>query len=205
MVVVVSVHDQRRYVVDGEKTPDFVGLSRGGFGNSFDVTTVSERPLAADVAERIARALTIAGYRATVIQANPKMMSARLLDAMAKSGAPRLVLVQIEEWKSDTYNSTTLAYDVTVRVFDRNKTLLGIATINGRDDLGGSFMNPPAHAKEAVPPAYKSKLEQLLNDPKIVRALQEAPGPPAEPPAEQPRASRGCGQVRCTDAPPSAT
>src|SRR5688500_11517687 len=89
MVVVVAVHDQRSYVVDGKKAPDFVGLSRGGFGNSFDVTTVSERPLAADVADRVARALTVAGYQATVIQANHKMTSAKILDAMAKSGAPR--------------------------------------------------------------------------------------------------------------------
>jgi len=187
---VVAVHDQRPYVVDGKKTPDFVGLSRGGFGNSFDVTTVSERPLAADVADRVAGALSAAGYQAKVIRADHKMTSTKIMDAMVKSGAPRLVVVQLEEWKSDTYNNTALAYSVTVRVFDSKRALLGISTINGRDDLGGSFMNPPAHAKEAVPPAYQSKLEELLNDPKIVHALQETPAPatpepttPAEPAA----------------------
>jgi hypothetical protein len=183
--VALAVHDERPYVVDGDKKADFVGLSRGGFGNSFDVTTASERPLASDMAERFARSLSEAGYKVTVIPCDPRRAWADVLSDLAKTGAPRLVLVRMEEWKSDTYNSTALIYDMTVRVFDAQKQMIGISTVNGRDDLGGDFMNPPSHAKSAVPPAYQKKLEELLNHPAIARALQPSlpPATPAPTPA----------------------
>ena len=55
--VTVAVHDQRSYIVDGNKTPNFVGLSRGGWGNPFDVVTVSGRPLATDMTTAVANGL----------------------------------------------------------------------------------------------------------------------------------------------------
>lgn len=42
-------HDERAYVLFGEKGPDFVGLARGGFGNPFLRATLSGRPLADDM------------------------------------------------------------------------------------------------------------------------------------------------------------
>ena len=42
----VATHDRRDSVQSGEKSPDFVGLQRGGFGNPFNVKTTGGRPLA---------------------------------------------------------------------------------------------------------------------------------------------------------------
>ena len=39
--VAVATQDLRPYVASGEKAPNFVGLSGGGFGNPFNVTTAS--------------------------------------------------------------------------------------------------------------------------------------------------------------------
>jgi hypothetical protein len=33
-------------------------------------------------------------------------------------------------------------------------------------------MNPPQHAKEAVPVAFKAKIEKILNSPEIESALR---------------------------------
>ena len=44
-------------------------------------------------------------------------------------------------------------------------------TISGEDDLKGSVMNPPAHAKKAIPKACEQKLELLLNDEDVSGAL----------------------------------
>jgi hypothetical protein len=33
-------------------------------------------------------------------------------------------------------------------------------------------MNPPGHAMEVVPKAYKKKLESLLNDASVINALK---------------------------------
>jgi hypothetical protein len=43
--------------------------------------------------------------------------------------------------------------------------------IKGSDDLKGSFWDPPAHAKEAVPIAFREKIEKLLNSTEIEAAL----------------------------------
>ena len=52
------------------------------------------------------------------------------------------------------------------------------------DNLGGSFWNPVARAKKAIPPAFQAKMERLINDPAVAQALAAAP--PAPPPAAAP-------------------
>lgn len=68
--------------------------------------------------------------------------------------------------------NTALIYDVTVSVLDRSGRTLADSKISGRDDLSGSGLSPPAHAKTAVPAAFRGKFEQLLNDPKVASALR---------------------------------
>jgi len=50
---------------------------------------------------------------------------------------------------------------------------LGQAVQRGRDNLGGSAWNPAKHAEQTIPVVARAKLEQLLNDPAIVGALQD--------------------------------
>jgi hypothetical protein len=65
--VAIAVHDRRSYVRLGEKAPDFVGLSRGGFGNPFDVATASGEPLADDIASAIATSIRAKGATVAVV------------------------------------------------------------------------------------------------------------------------------------------
>jgi hypothetical protein len=59
--------------------------------------------------------------------------------------------------------------------------------IDGREALGGQFIDPGTFAEKAVPEAHARKLEELLNAPAIRRALvapsADAPVPPAAAPA----------------------
>jgi len=73
--------------------------------------------------------------------------------------AHRSLLLVLREWKTDTYLNTALIYDVSLTVLDDSGKSIVEKTINGRDDLGGSFWNPPAHAKKEVPQAFKKKLK----------------------------------------------
>jgi hypothetical protein len=179
--VALAVQDQRAYVLSGAKGANFVGLQRGGFGNPFDVTTASGQPLADDFVTSIRRGLQRAGYRVLPVPVSDRASPAQVQDALARTGAERGLVFLIQEWKADTQMQTALRYDVILRVFDGRGQELGRAVIGGNDTLGGSFMDPAGHAEEVVPRAYNHKLEQLLNDPSIVRAL--APAPAAPPPA----------------------
>jgi len=170
--VAVAAQDLRPYVVSGEKRPDFVGLQRGGFGNPFDVTTESGRPLADDFSTAIASSLSRRGFKSTAVSVALSPMAADARALASRSGAERLALVSIVEWKSDTYQNTALLYELVLRVLDANGNQLAANRVSGRDNLGGSAWNPPDHAKGAVPLAYRKKLEELLGAEAVVRSLR---------------------------------
>ena len=171
-VAVVAVRDARSYVLSGNKTPDFVGLSRGGFGNPFDILTESGNPLAADFASTIAAALRAKGFKATVLEGAVPDGAPGIAEALKKSGAERMAVVVLIEWKSDTYMNTDLIYDVSLRIYDASGNALGATRLTGRDNLGGDAINPPAHAKTAVPLAYRRIIESLFSAPPIVNSLK---------------------------------
>jgi hypothetical protein len=182
--VSVATHDQRPYVLSDKKTPEFVGLSRGGYGNPFDVTTENGRPLAENMTQAIATSLSQKGFESIPVAVTASEGVAVAREKLAQAGADRAVLLTLREWKSDTYMSTTIAYDVTLTILDRSGRVVGESRLMGEDNLGKDVVNPPAHAKKVVPEAFKAKLEQLLSDPAIVTALRGSPG-------------RGRGPLRC--------
>jgi hypothetical protein len=170
--VAVATHDQRSYVKNGNKQPDFVGLQRGGFGNPFDIKTVTGNALAQEFTEAVCRSLASRGFHTTPVIVNYSETSYTVKADLSKTGAKRLILITLYEWKSDTYNNTALIYDVNLEVFDEHGNIIAKNSINGRDDLGGSLMNPPAHAKKVIPIAFKEKIESLLNYKNISETLE---------------------------------
>ena len=84
----------------------------------------------------------------------------------------RGVLLTIRDWKTDTYVNTKLIFDVVLRVFDSSGKERAKTGARGENNLGGSNFNPPAHARKAVPPAFREKLKTLFNNPKIVATLK---------------------------------
>jgi len=183
--VALVVQDQRAVVLSGAKAPNFVGFQRGGFGTPFEVTTASGQALADDFATSIRHGLIRAGYRVTALPISGRASPAQVQEAVARAGAERGLVFLIQEWKADTATNTALHYGVILRVLDSRGAELGRAVIGGSDALGGSFMDPASHAEEAVPRAYNRKLEELLNNPSVVRALAPAPAS-AAPPADAP-------------------
>ena len=170
--VSLATHDQREYVTSGKKAPDFIGLQRGGFGNPFNVSTESGKPLADDMTASITASLAKKGFKAVPVIVLYSENTASAYEKLKKTGAETLVLLTLNEWKSDTYNNVALNYDITLRILGKDGSTIAEKNIKGRDDLGGSFLNPPAHAKKAVPEAFGKKIEELFNSPEIARALQ---------------------------------
>ena len=170
--VAAATHDQREYVRTGDKSPTFVGLQRGGYGNPFDVNTASGEALATDMTNSIVSSLAAKGFRTTAVIVTPEASEKVALEKLRETSAERLLLLTLLEWKTDTFNNTALTYDVSLKVFDQNGSELARKTIQGRDHLGGSFWNPPSHAKKVVPSAFAQKLEILFSDPEIERSLR---------------------------------
>ena len=171
--VAVATCDQRSYILDKDKDPDFIGIQRGGYANPFDVTTVTGKPLSDEITEAMAKSLTLRGFKTTSMSTGVGEQPESVLRKLEATGSTRCVLLKLNEWKSDAMMNTALIYDATLAVYDTNGTLLGSSHIQGRDDLGGSFWNAPGHAKEAVPRAFQKKLEEMFNAAEVTRALQQ--------------------------------
>jgi hypothetical protein len=186
------VQDQRPEIASGTELPPFVGVFRGGYGNKFDVVTTSGRPLGDDFTNVIGHGLAARGFRVTNLPVVPMAPPAQIVAVAARSGAARVLVVQLGDWKSDTYMGTKLVYDVTARVFDvATSRMLGEARVARSRDLGASFWDPVGRAKKVVPAAYSAVLEQLLNAASIVNALGETPAPPIEPAPTAPAVGPG--------------
>jgi hypothetical protein len=170
--VAVAAQDQRSYVKSGDKKPDFVGLIRGSYGNPFNVTTETGRALAEDMTESLARSLAAAGFEAVPVVLAPSDDAAKAKEALLRGSPRRGVLLVLNEWKTDTYMNTDVIYDVALSVYAGSGEELVKVTQSGTDNIGGSAWNPPAHAKQAAPEAWKRKLEQLLSDPRVSAALR---------------------------------
>ena len=168
----VAVHDQRPYVRDGTKDPDFVGLQRGGYGNPFDVTTASEQPLAGDMTQTLVSSLAKKGYNAVAVEVTKTDNGDAAWRKLIATNADLLILLTLNEWKSDTYMTTTLYYYVTMRMRDQDGKDLAEQKLKGKDNLGGDAWDPPSHAREAVPQAFKAKVEELLNNTDVAAALE---------------------------------
>jgi hypothetical protein len=168
---VVAVQDQRPYILDHDKTPNFCGLFRGGFGNPFDVTTQSNNPLAADFRSTIVAALKNKGLTAEPVETTLALSDADARQSLLAAAKDHALLLVIKEWKSDTYFNTGLLYDLTLTVFDRTGAVAAQSKIAAKDNLGPAAL--PRDARIAVAKAYQAKLETLLNDPNVVEALQQ--------------------------------
>ena len=166
----VGVQDRRIYVVSKQKPEAFVGLSRGGFGNPFDVNTDSGNPLADDFAKTIQTALSAKGVKASAISLPLGTDETEAIKRLSKAG-DKAVLVVLNEWKADTYSNTTLTYDVQAMIVDASGKVLSSKNISGKDDLGGNAFNPPGHSRSAVPVAFRKKLEELFAAPEIASHL----------------------------------
>jgi hypothetical protein len=180
MSLAVVVQDQRPEITNVKKGPQFVGLMRGGYGNPFDVETMSGRPLADDVAAVVSRSLAPRGFRVKSYPMAWTNPPAQMLATLAPDGASLVLLIQLLHWKSDTYMTTTLGADVVARVLEMSTGReLGTSRVAGARDLGSSFFDPPGHAQKVLPIALRETLEQLLNAPAIVDALSLAHAPAA--------------------------
>tara|TARA_R110002126_G_scaffold20441_17_gene75631 strand:- start:2721 stop:3344 length:624 start_codon:yes stop_codon:yes gene_type:complete len=160
--VAVAVHDRRSYIVDNNKTPDFVGLSRGGWGNPFDVVTASGKPLAADMTTAVVNGLKARNIKAEAVTIAPAQGPAEARRTITGTGAARALLITLQEWKSDTYVATRLLYELRAQIFGADGKQLAETEFRGTDGLGSGLI--PSETGKMVGPAYREKLDRIFKD-----------------------------------------
>lgn len=169
--VAVGTLDLRPYIVNGQKAPNFVGLSRGGFGNPFDVTTQSGRPLATDLSSSIVESMKTNGVKAQSVQLASTLNAEQATSALRAAGTQRSVLLTLFEWKGDSMMNVGFNYDFTLRVFDKDGKQLTSKVQQGRENLGAADAFSPGGSAQ-IQPRVRRMMEMLFKDPDVVKALQ---------------------------------
>lgn len=170
--VSVASLDQREYVVSGQSKPEFVGMQRGGFGNPFDVLTASGRSLSSEFTTAIKNALERNGAKVFSLETKPSNVTNPAMAELVATTGDRLLLLSIKEWVGDSQINTEVRYNLLLTVADSSGKSLATKSHTGIRNLGGSQFNPPAHAKEVMPKAFREAIETLLNSQEVVAALQ---------------------------------
>jgi hypothetical protein len=164
--VAVGVHDQRSYVVDGEKSPAYVGATRAAFGNPWNMKTQSNKPLSDDIAFAVVSGFKRVGTPAEAISISFSDDHHTALQKIRSSEAKRIVLITIRQWKSDTYRRTSFFVDATIEVYDETgKELASCSTSH-------ETMGSASGAVESSEDAARLHLNRLLNDPRVKASLQ---------------------------------
>ncbi|HET9475803.1 MAG TPA: hypothetical protein VFO82_18020 [Steroidobacteraceae bacterium] len=164
----VAVLDQRSYILSGDKRENFVGLSRGGYGNPFNVTTKTGAPMAVDMASAVARALEANGQPAKAVVVPVAGGTEGAKSALLSSGAERLMLFTLREWKTDTMARTGLWFDVTLDVFDAAGETLASKQITGQEISGGTIVSAEKDAQKW----FSEKIGLLLDNRDIASAMK---------------------------------
>ncbi|HEX5160130.1 MAG TPA: hypothetical protein VFV88_00300 [Steroidobacteraceae bacterium] len=164
----VAVLDQRPYILSRDKRENFVGLSRGGYGNPFNVTTKSGAPMAADMAAGIVRALEANGQPAAAVIVLPAEGIEGAKERLKFTRAERQLLFILREWKTDTYEHTGLWFDVTLDVYDESGETLASKQISGKEVSGGSIVSAEKDAQKW----FSEKVGQLLDNRDVAAALK---------------------------------
>lgn len=168
--VAVATLDRRPYIVNGQKAENFVGLSRGGFGNPFDVTTESGKSLASDLSSSIVASMKSRGVDAKAVELRPAQNAEQAIAALRGAGTQKSVLLTLLEWKGDTMVNVGFNYDFTLRIFDKDGKQLVLKPQQGQENLGSAGFSPGGGSQ--ILPRVRRMMEALFRDPDVVKALQ---------------------------------
>lgn len=157
----VGVQDHRPYIINHDKEEYFVGIQRGGFGIPTSLPTESTRPLAEDMTGVLVKALANTGATVIPMKITPVMQKDGIFQIAQSQQAEKIILLTLRNWKTDTFHSTDLIYDVSMTVFDSQGHELTTKRLQGTDNLGKSVLNPQSIAIELAPIAFEKKLNCL--------------------------------------------
>lgn len=175
--ILVDVVDERPYVMSRSKRANYVGTLRALYYNPFNVTTTTRKPLAADLQDAV-----VAGFERRGISAKHYMPGSPKED----NPAQRLLVLKIQEWKSDTYMSTRFDYDVRATVHSDRGELIGSSQTKGSRPIT-NFLT-----------AGGDVLGVVINDDSVRDALKgQGRQVPIGPPAVSPAMEYGSGYDEC--------
>jgi hypothetical protein len=168
--LILAVEDWRSYVLSGDKEPSFVGLQRGGFGEPWDVSTASGKPMTEDMSVAIVKGLEDAGF--AVVNVLAKSDEVYLVKAASKNNASRIVILKVRDWKSDVYMGVSLHSNLHLSVLDADGKLLAESSTESKEKIAAGSWATKDDNSRALADEFSRRVKNLFNDDEVRRALQ---------------------------------
>ena len=164
--VPVTVEEVRTYVLNGSKNSSYVGLMRSLAGIPYPVSTKSGNPMVDDFGDLITKSLRSEGVDAKYIAFPIKEHDDTFIQNNSQEGRSFLIF-SFHEWKTDTYITDSLHYDVSLSVYDSRGNKLASAQQKGADGLG----DDQRPERKNLAAANIDIIGGLLNAPQVKAAI----------------------------------
>jgi len=165
----LGVIDNRSYVLNGDKEPDFIGLQRGGFNNPFNVTTDSGKPMTEDMLSALTSALDSNGFDIKQLEFSSSD-SGLIASVVVKNGEAKNIVLTVTDWKTDVFMKITLHYDLLLEVYEKDGVVVATNHLYGKELVGGGGFE--SQNSKAAASAFETKIGRLFNSPDIIAALK---------------------------------
>ena len=151
----VAVIEDRPFVISGDKTPDFIGKYRGGYGNPWDVHTAGNVPLATQIHGDLVKFLQNTGF------------------PVVAEDAERQVEVRIVNYNFDCFMNCRVWNELYVAIRDENGKPLHSHIVKIEQAIDGSFWVGGKYALERELPLIYAKMLQSIvySNPEAMAAL----------------------------------
>ena len=169
--IALAVLDQRAQLRQGER-PSYAGDSRTAAGIRIRVYTKSGRPLAEDMTHAICASLEQRGFACEPLATRAHQDEQRVRKLLLQMKASKRLLLRVRRWRTSTFLKTTVHYDLILDALDREGKPIATSTQRGRQVIEADDpIRPLDVIANKVPPAFKARLEALLNHKDVVAAL----------------------------------
>lgn len=173
---IVITQDRRPDVRAGKVQPQIVATVHSLFSSPWQATTTSGLALAQDLSTAACLALNKQGFACSPLTCGNNDLELEVRYQMHQLKPQRAIVISIDQWDAQVNFSTTINYNITLKVLDKNGYTLATARTRGEDTLRfETFLNPAENASLVAPEIFKRVLESLFNDSKVQRQLEFLP------------------------------
>ncbi|GEM_PF-1070838 len=170
--IAIAVLDQRPYIVSGEKPAKYIGQFELSMGGPYDAFTRSKQAMVNEFADKMPQLLGKQFSQLKTIYLEAGLSKQAAVEQLLATGAEKLVLISLKEWKSHTSIDTSLWFDAQLEAFNTDKQLLSYKRTQGHDTFGGAAIaGPITNAKRTLPHAFRQKMQALFSDPMVMASL----------------------------------
>jgi hypothetical protein len=171
-VIAVGVLDERAYVLSGKKAAKYIGEFELSMGGPYDAFTNSKQPMAHEFTKKLPLLLGAKFPQIKPVNLAIGLSKQEAVDKLLESGANKVILITLKEWKSHTAIDTSLWFDAQLETFNEKKQLLAYKRTQGHDTFGGAAIaGPITNAKRTLPHAFRQKMQALFSDPLVMVSL----------------------------------